>query len=327
MLFMNLRRTRTLRVVRWALVVSIAFAAGFLLDLSLSTADRENWGRWVRSFVRSPGAAGLAAVAASIVAYAGISRQVHVARSSLAHQVESADASSWWAMFEWASERAIPAKSDDEPLPDSVSISTLEQLAETATTDVQRAACAGVISVLTSRVQPPDVESLRQTAERVYSDASVAAWEALRSYVDSSKGSPASSSAAEALIYENEVVEALTQTSVRFVGSDIRRIAAARVPYDLIAQVAGQRVAIDIKYGRSAPSVRKRAADSASRLAMDSSDYEAAIIVTPFAISETEMGASWPEQVSVVQWRSDTDTSKLLRALESAAAKGAAGRA
>lgn len=218
----------------------------------------DEWGLWARDFAKSPGAAAFAAVIAASMAFVGISRQVAVSRSALDHQRDAANTTVWWETFEWASTRALPAGETDVPLPDSVTISTLQSLSLTATNDVQRAACAGVIDALTARV---DIGTESHEQDVAHETPSSAALNALTSYVAASGGTRAASAKAEAVVYEHKVLSALTTFGPDFrvfrepPGTDSRA--------DAVVEVRGEKVAVDVSFARTPQVVRARARSAA----------------------------------------------------------------
>ena len=102
--------------------------------LAIDRPNRASLGEWISDFAKSPGFAGLCAIAAAVLAFWGIHRQVAVSRKGLAHQREVEMKRAWWERFEWAASRAVPASKDGIPLPYDVILNTLTSLLDTATT-------------------------------------------------------------------------------------------------------------------------------------------------------------------------------------------------
>ncbi|MDR6166182.1 hypothetical protein QE367_000386 [Microbacterium paludicola] len=289
----------------------VSGAAGAYLALALATADLANWGLWARDFAKSPGAAAFAALIAAAIAFAGISRQVSVSRSALEHQREAASTARWWETFEWASSRALPIGEKDLPLPDSVTISTLQSLSQTTATDVQKVACAGVIDVLTSRLVSMSNES--EDADEVAEPGASAAFDALASYVQASDGTSAASPRAEAAVYERTVLQALKSLS-----TDIRVFREPRAGdtrTDAVVELGDAKVAVEVTFARTPLVVRARA-----RSAAQQRRHNGAIPVvlvsrfsSPFTPDEeAEL------RVVVAQWNTPEDNETLLGALRRA---------
>lgn len=296
------------------LVVALCTASGFAggyLALALGTADLANWGLWARDFAKSPGAAAFAALIAAAIAFAGISRQVSVSRSALEHQREAASTARWWETFEWASSRALPIGEKDLPLPDSVTISTLQSLSQTTATDVQKVACAGVIDVLTSRIMAMSNEHGHQ-GEGAEGAAS-AAFDALASYVQASDGTSAASARAEAAVYERRVLQELNSLSPDIRAFREPRLGATRA--DAVVEVAGAKVAVEVTFSRTPQVVRARVM-SASSQRRASGDIPL-VLVSRFP-SPLVPSDEVKLRVVVVRWNSPGDNEDLLGALRRA---------
>lgn len=297
--------------------------AGAYAALALATAELENWGQWLRDFAMTPGAAAFAALVAAGIAFFGISRQVRVSQSALEHQREDASQLAWWRTFEWTSSRALPLCQNDVPLPQAVTISTLESLAKAATTDVQRAACSGVIDVLSSRVLPVVESDVAAPSSAADQDSS-AAVDALLSYVEANGGTSAASSKAEAVMYQPRVAGAMYEQRVlaelSSLSPDVR---AFREPSnsnsraDATLEIAGKRVAVEISFARTPLVVRARARSAAQHL--QQSPACPLVLVSRF---ETPFSAAEEAQLRVVvaTWNSPADNEELLAALHRAAA-------
>jgi hypothetical protein len=303
----------------WVLLVLVSGAggaAGAAVVSALTTAESSALSLWAGDFVTSPGFAGVAAVAAAVIASRSIGRQVAVSRSTLDHQRDAADKATWWKTFEWASSRAVPVREDDNALPESVTISTLEGLQETATDDVQRRACKGMIEVLTPQVVMSD--DAREASEATRTDPS-AALEALISYVDASDGTPAASPAARAAVaamagmYHSTVLSALPT-----LGPNIqvhRQPPGTDSEVDAVVVVDGAAVGLEVIYSRTPEVVRARTRSAAQK--RRAKQLNPLVVVSrfpsPFTFEEeAEMRAV------VVQWDSSDDNDRLLEALQRA---------
>ncbi|MHA7304303.1 hypothetical protein ACX80E_03515 [Arthrobacter sp. TMN-49] len=307
-------------MIYWLIPVSlISMVVGAYLAICLATANLAGLGQWLRDFAQSPGAAAFAALAAAVIAFNGISRQVSVSRQSLAHQRESSMAGAWWDMFEWASDRAIPSRSDYQPLPKSVSIRTLQRLADDATSDIQAAACAGVIDILTKRIDSASAEPDYGDNQPAQAGNDESTFEALASYVESNRGTPAASAVAEAAVYENEVLKALIGLSWDDPTVKIfpNPPSAPDPGFDATAEVNGRRVVIEIKAPRSAERLRNMALHTISRFRTRGTGTDAYLLITPFP---SPLGPDRESELHAVatQWRTPRDTASLLEALRRA---------
>ncbi|WP_447653366.1 hypothetical protein [Microbacterium sufflavum] len=313
------------RVPIWLLIAACVLCAvgGAFVALALATANLANWGAWVRDFAKSPGAAASAALIAAVIAYRGLSSQVAVARRTLRHQQRAAQSSSWWEMFEWASGRAVPAEPGNIPLPDVVTISTLQRLAEDATTDVQRTACGGLIDMLTARMSTSTSTQQETEIPAAVAPAAAPAEEtltALASYVASSKGTRAASNVAEAYVYERSLTMALasaSDASIRVFRNPVPDMGA-----DAVIEVDGRRVLLVIKFPLHLENVRRSAfRQTISRLRSALGRGDPILLVSPIAdalSSDFEQAF----RTKAVQWRDESDTPALLDALRELAAQG-----
>ncbi|WP_425864755.1 hypothetical protein [Arthrobacter sp. TWP1-1] len=297
----------------------ISAAIGAYLAVTLATSNLAAWGQWLRDFAQSPGAAAFAALIAAVIAFNGISRQVSVSRESLAHQMQASTADAWWTMFEWASERAIPSRPGDQPLPTSVIVRTLQRLADDATSEVQEAACAGVIDVLTKNIDSAMSEPHQGDADGASSERDESAIAALASYVDSSRGTPAASAIAEALVYKNNVIKSLI--SLAWDDPTIKVFPkpslASDAGFDAIAEVNGHRVVIEIKAHRGAERLSKTASQTISRLRVEGAEADGYLLITPFP-SPLAPGQESELRAVATQWSKPEDTASLLEALRRA---------
>ena len=292
---------------------------GAYLAVAITTANLSGWGQWTRDFTKSPGAAAFAALVAAAIAFCGISKQVTVSRASLDHERKATRAVGWWAMFEWASDRALPARREDRPLPTSVTIRTLQRLADDATSSVQEAACAGVIDILTQSIDTTGPLSADAASPEPAASAAV---EALASYVQASRGTPAASAAAEALLYEHQVLTALAQLSHEEPTVTIfKNPPSSGDSADAVAEVDGQRVIIEIKYRTTAQGHAKMAAQTLDRMRARGQSNDAYLLVTPFPSPLRPNEESGLRAVAT-QWVAPKDTPSLLAALRHASALG-----
>lgn len=316
---MSIEKRRRRRTATWVVVAGLAGAAvGAYLALTLTTANLANVGLWLRDFAKSPGAAATAAVIAAGVALTGIVLNRRAASESLSLQEATSAADSWWVMFEWASERAVPSRSDDNALPGSVTVATLARLADTATAEVQQAACAGMIDMLAARVEPRVPAESAQSVDREPNAASTevaneSALAALDSYVQANRGTKAASSVAEAVVYENSVTKALIAMSWAHDDLRVFRNPPEAGLADVIVEIGDRQVAVIIKRLSSASAY----ANWFRHLGARSPGPLSRVVVTPHPISK-RLGDESAESMAAVQWNSPNDDPALLKALYNA---------
>lgn len=316
---MSSERRRRRQTAAWVVVAGlVGGAVGAYLALTLATANLANLGSWLRDFAKSPGAAATAAVIAAGVALTGIILNRRAASESLSLQETTSAADSWWVMFEWASERAVPSHSGDNALPGSVTVATLARLADTATAEVQQAACAGMIDMLAAQVEPRVPAESTQSFDSETHAASIevaneSALAALDSYVQANRGTKAASSVAEAVVYENSVTKTLIALSWAHDNLRVFRNPPDAGPADAIVEIGDQRVAVIIKRQSSASAF----ANWFRHLGAPSPGALPRVVVTPQPFSK-RLGDESAESIAVVQWNDPSDDPALLQALYNA---------
>lgn len=312
---------------RWVLPVACGtgLAFGSFAAISLADADFGNWSFYLRDWAKSPGPAAIGALVAASVAAWSIHLQVNAARDAARKQETAARIAAWWQMFEWASERAVPSAKDGIALPESVTIGTLQQLSATAENRAQKTACGSMIDVLTERVAAAtptaDEEGARNDRVEHARDAEARDFNALAAYVESTKGTPAASPMAEALLYERSVI-----LSISDLGEGYKVLQPARDggPLDVIIDHYGHSVGIVVKYIRD-----PRSKNSVNRLVHTYRDIRSrmvssmpVLLVSPMDAQELEARFPKDSQVIPVQWRSAEDDEVLHAAIVQAATTG-----
>ncbi|MFI9487365.1 hypothetical protein ACIG47_13325 [Promicromonospora sp. NPDC052451] len=309
---------RNISALWLAPTIAISLLVGAYLAITLVTANLAAWGQWLRDFAQSPGAAAFAALTAAVIAYSGISRQIKVSRESLAHQKDAAKTDAWWAMFEWVSDRAIPPRKEDEPLPTTVTISTLERLSEVATSGVQKAACAGVIDALTknigSRTTEPPLDP--DTTSPEPDDTTLAA---LDSYVESNRGTPAASMLAESFIYEDKVIKSLASLTAADPTLNNLQLQPADAGADAVVDVDGRQVLIQIKTARNPQYVGGMVFETIRKFRTRGSSTDGYLVITPFP-SPLRPDQEAELRAVAAQWQAPTDNASLQAALHRASA-------
>lgn len=167
-------------------------------------------------FITSPGAAGLAALAAAIIGAVMISKQLKLARAT-AHESE------WWSKFEWVTERALPSSKDHTPIPENLAINFLNSLQGSAQSALQQEACGGfadhLVEIGSKKLTDQIAETGSGKSEQDDSGSgnptnlaemvrNVRAW---TRYVNDTQNTPARSVEAERALYQTQVFSALTE--------------------------------------------------------------------------------------------------------------------
>lgn len=250
--------------------------------------------------------------------------QVAVSQRSLENQEKSKRSDTWWEMFEWASNRAFPPDKNAQPLPASVTLSTLTELVADATTKAQKVACKSVVDTLTQNVEAEPVIQSRDPHNPKF-DVSFA--NSLKTYIDVSRNSEAESPAAahtfqrivDAENYERRILNALSTLEDNETDITLNPINAAPGVddgVDAVVNIGGQPVSVIIKHS-SAALLSKQSLLKQVR-PLNNWGGTPCLVVTssafPLLVPELrEMRAR------VTQWRTESDNPALLRALRSAA--------
>jgi len=305
----------------------LSIVLGAYLALSLASAHLPGIGLWLRDFAKSPGLAACAALAAAIIAYRGISMQVAVSQRSLENQEKAKRSDKWWEMFEWASNRAFPPDKNAQPLPASVTLSTLTELVAEATTKAQKVACKSVVETLTQNVDTKPAIP-RSDPHNPRFDVSFA--NSLKTYIDVSRNSEAESPAAastfqrivDAENYERSVLNALSTIERSETDITVNSIYSAQSfdnRVDAVVNVGDQPVSIIIKHF-SAELLSKQTLQKQVHLLNELGTTPCLVITSsafPLLVPELrEMRAG------VTRWQTESDNPTLLRALRSAASPG-----
>lgn len=284
--------------------------------LAIDRPNRASLGEWISDFAKSPGLAGLCAIAAAVLAFWGIHRQVAVSRKGLAHQREVEMKRAWWERFEWAASRAVPASKDGIPLPYDVILNTLTSLLDTATDEVQRVTIRAVAEEAAERQgdfgkrkglsgghSPSEILRLLQEEDRMQ--------QALRNYARSAGSTSARSGIVDASLYEHQVVEALK-----------RLLSPRNVQYgrgaDAMVNYMGKSIVIDVEYSRNKGEINSGRARNAVEQVLsliEEVGADAGLIVRPRGL---RAGALDQENSNIlaVAWESPEDDNTLKSALD-----------
>ncbi|MDD2857192.1 MAG: hypothetical protein PHU75_00800 [Candidatus Nanopelagicales bacterium] len=279
-------------------IASLFVGAG--IAIWIGAAREGNVRTWLGEFVRSPGAAGLAAVIAAVIAFVGISNQVRVSRQLLEHQRLAAAADKWWGRFEWFSDRAFPPDTRQQPFPDAVAVSILERLADTATDDVQGSAWKGMLDELRTRMADTEESPGAVDPSAPSSRPS---------------GVARDRSGGKARAYEAEVLSALS--GLRGMGINVTPATkSGDTGFDATVDLKGRRVDIEVKYAGRPEAAR--AAVGIARLLRNHMAHGSVPLVMAMPI-DVPLPLANDGTVSVVKWNGPNDTLALAAAIERAA--------
>lgn len=278
----------------------VSLFVGAVIAIWFGAAREGDVRTWLGEFVRSPGAAGLAAVIAAVIAFIGISNQVRASRQVLEHQRLAAAADTWWGRFEWFSDRAFPADERRQPFPDAVAVSILERLAETASDDVQESAWQGMLDELRTRIA--DAEKAPVAVDAAAPSPSTGGWVRDRS-------------GGKAQAYETDVLNAisgLTEVGLKISSEQ----ASGDTGFDATIDVDGRRVDIEAKYADRPEAARANA--GIARLLRHHMAHGSVplILVMPLDVPPQFVNDGI---VSVVKWTGPHDTLALASAIKRAA--------
>ena len=301
--------------------------------LAIDRPNRASLGECISDFAKSPGLAGLCAIAAAVLAFWGIHRQVAVSRKGLAHQREVEMKRAWWERFEWAASRAVPASKDGIPLPYDVILNTLTSLLDTATDEVQRVTIRAVAEEAAKRQgdfgkhkglsgghSPSEISRLLQEEDRMQ--------QALRNYARSAGSTSARSGIVDASLYEHQVVEALKRLlsprNVQYgqgilsqlgVGASDRIVLRGA---DAMVNYMGKSIVIHVEYSRNKGEINSGRARNAVEQVLsliEEVGADAGLIVSPRGL---RAGALDQENSNIlaVAWESPEDDNTLKSALD-----------
>ncbi|MCI0156809.1 hypothetical protein KNO15_08880 [Leifsonia shinshuensis] len=321
------RRTLVWSVLCTAIVVAVVT---LILTLAVFRPHDATIGSWVTDFVKTSGFAGLCAVAAALVAFWSISRQLKVTRQgidegqrssdrALEAQRTTADRNSWWQMFEWASSRAIPADKTEDPLPYAAILRTFEALAESATSPVQEAAVSGVMDEVAGREEGRRKQAATNSpSSEEYTGSELAALEA---FVRRTANTPARSRAAESQLYEAQVIQAILKLESDE-SSDFPVVVREgpttdlRVP-DVLVEIDGVTVGVEVKRFTPASQTRSKKVLDQLRYFLSEGPADRILLVVPAELGEGVMLLE--SGIFATHWSPNDGTSSLVRALQEVA--------
>lgn len=310
------------------LLAAGAVGIGFLLVLvaeGLGRIEGRDWGR----FLTSPGAAGLAAVAAAVIGATALTRQLN-------HSKAVERDAAWWKSFQWVTDRALPG--DGSPgLPHLVSVDMLTPLARSATDTVQQRACGAFLDHLLSLT--PRASATDEILDEPLSDANV---EDPPELADPRTDEPASlQQVVETLFKDNRRRSTLEDYARVTASSSARSVALEAQLYDLEVADALRRLdrpkiilpktnAVPITvYSGTGSRVRVVPSDAPFPLALNLAGNAARDDATALTLLVTK--GSWAsggvevsELVHAVQWRDQGDDEQLRGALVHAFGTGPA---
>ena len=146
---------------------------------------------------------------------------------------------------------------------------------------------------------------------------SISILEALISYTEYNRGTPAASPVVEAMLYVEQVMDALRSMSDQ--GVRILTSEGPGVPADATIEVDGRRVRIEIKWAAT-PELQQRSIDMfVNRLKhqADTEDFPH-LVIAPHAYHRP-IGRGADQRIAVSRWNSPEDTETLVVALRSLA--------
>ncbi|MCS0644956.1 hypothetical protein [Curtobacterium flaccumfaciens] len=245
----------TIKRIYWVTATAaLAGGLGYGMGLAIAGPHESTAGQWLLDFSKTAGAAAVAAVVAATIAFAGISRQVSANREQLKHQQKDAASQRWWESFEWAAARGIPAKKEDIALPYDTSMNTLFALRDSATSEVQRAACLGLIEELAKQLKTLENHGTPSTAEQnawsaltKWATADTSASPTVRASIDEHE----TLSAIRALLEDRPDLVSSLSTNVRVSTSADARGSTGKFPHlvlDAVAEVKGVPIVIEITH-------------------------------------------------------------------------------
>ncbi len=180
-------------------IALILLLVGVLIGLFVIPNLGKDWSPALGRFLTSPGAAVVAAViAATALAY------------QLAHTKAKDRDEAWWANFRWATDRAVPQKSDERQLSLTLSVTILNSLQKSAVSELQKKACGGFLDHLTKTdgdAKAPELEE--ESILGVQDDAQLE--DALSSYIAGTENTPAQSLGANVLLYDRQTRNAFRE--------------------------------------------------------------------------------------------------------------------
>lgn len=320
-----IRRSTALWITTAVGLVSAVVSASIVL--AIDRPNRASLGEWISDFAKSPGLSGLCAIAAAVLAFWGIHRQVAVSREGLAHQREVEMKRAWWERFEWAASRAVPASKDGVPLPYDVILNTLTSLLDTATDEVQRVTIRAVAEVAAERQgdfgkrkglsgghSPSEILSLLQEEDRMQ--------QALGNYARSAGSTSARSGIVDALLYEHQVVEALKRLlSPRNVQDEqgiLSQLGVAPRGADAMVNYKGKSIVIEVKYSRNKGEINSGRARNVVEQVLSSIEEvgaDAGLIVSPGGLRAGVLDQE-NSNILAVAWESPEDDNTLKSALD-----------
>ena len=320
---------KTLGIAAGASLLAAAMAT--VAILSIARPHRWGLGVWLSDFAKSPGLAGICAVAAASLALWGILRQVKVSQAGLEHQRSLEQDRSWWTRFEWAATRALPSSPEDKALPYPAVLTVLTALLEGATNEVQRTAVGAIIDVAArtsndtaAHTSDDSHGSPTPAAETLASDSVADSSDdmqrllALQLYSAASANTSARSSTVEAQLYEASVYDALH----RIFGPENVTITPALkidgrvVRPDAIVDVQDRRVLVEVKAFRRPNALLGRTIEGKVAELAQLAGADASVVVAPTDLRVSDIGIE--NGLSSVRWEDANDDEALRNAIASA---------
>ncbi|MEV8338851.1 hypothetical protein [Leucobacter sp. NPDC077196] len=318
-------------------------ACGVGIGAAVSTAYWPAAGQYFRDFFLSPALASFGAVVAACIAFGGLRMQSKVSQKSiettkaiaeadLTHQKETnqftrereatlAEETSWWRSFDWISGQAITPDPNGLTLDRRLLFSAAQKLASDLSDDqsVRGFALSSVADALSRPVEttdaPQDESDLESTADSPNTDVqqwTPATVAALRSYVNATRGSSSESAVAEAALYEEEILGALSARYEMFDSESrpsMRRVRRGPVDAQVIFP-SKKRVGICIKgYDPGSKNAFYKLLSVAKQMDARFTTERAVVLVSPV---DVPVEKSIVGRVVIVKWARATDTDFLI---------------
>lgn len=306
-----------------ALLVGV-IGIGYAFALLVIGVDQVGGADWLQRFFMSPGAAGLAAVAAAIIGFVAISLQ-------LRHNKQVQRDANWWDTFEWVAERAVPSDGSGAFL-DDAAVDMMNLLVASTDDVTRKRLCSAFLDRLdtleSASVIPESAETLqdpsdkhegashrstpwtkwalqdhpRDTVElRTTANARLARSRAtLEDYSKLTSSDSVRSVAVESRLYELRVAEAVE----RVVGSDFAVLHATRSMTTVwVTNAVGARIRV-IASGASLVTAAHRVV-----LAAATDDDTPVLLVTQ--TEKPDIGTKVSDRAFTVRWRDESDDDDL----------------
>ncbi len=253
-------------VLKVLLITAVLAAVDLMVRLALPSFDSSIWGPSLRRFLTSPGAGGAAAIIAATIGASALYVQLRHTRFKDKNQA-------WWSTFEWATERAVPSKQDNNAVPISLSVNVLNSLQESANDTLQLRACGGFVDHIVAQAEseePASSDSSQPLLQKPATGETEADMQldAFSSYVQATAKTKAASLLAEIYVeeqrYKKQVLEALNELKGlnKIVLPDDDHLLPGGTyvnQHDAVCEIAGEEVIICVLGGTASAQTKVKA--------------------------------------------------------------------